>query len=196
MPTQIRGVIKSLQVPKAFSRDSEEISGRGRDSWILKYQLPDSAYPEICQRYVGFPLIGDSGEPFRASLAKGPHLVFAIDDANYSGEEQVETVSDLGPALGNSGNNQIFSRNGAPGFHLERMEVREINKRNVLNVRGYFHSHSKEPQVYINCIFIDANPAEEPCRVEECYLQSFPKESFEEYNPDFERMLASITWAN
>ncbi len=196
MPTQTTGVIKSMTVPEAMSEHSQEISGRGKDSWIYSYRLPGDLYPDISYRYSGYPLNQSSDAAFRKLLAQGPQIVFENGNAQFSLQQNLDLVTQISPALGNAGDNQIENPDDGPIFHLDRMAVIELNGRNVLNAQGYFQSQAKVPRLYFSCVFVDAAAPTERCRVEECYLQAFPHEMYKEYLPSYEKMLASIKWAN
>lgn len=199
MPTLTTGCITSLRVPEAFTVHDEEFGGYGGTNWSHKYRIWGKKYPEISSRYSGFPVPAYSAAAFRELLAKGPHIVFDTAQADYCQDEHKEVVSQVSPALGNSGDNQISNTNegyDAALFKLERMEVVHLNARPVLQIRGHFHTLEMEPRVFLNCYFIDADPKAKDCRVEELYMQAFPEDILKEHQADFQHVLDSINWSN
>lgn len=197
MPTLTTGAIKKMKLPELLSEHGEQIGGYGSENWSHSYRIPGQRYPEITFRYSGFPLFGSSLDAFRSVLAAGPQIVFDVNNDQYNGVESKKIVQSISPALGNSGDNQICNEEiglDGPMFQLEEMEVLEIQKKPVLRVSGWFHNPEMEPKVYLNCIFIDADPKSDECRVEELYLQAFPQDLYRKHLPDFDQVLSSITW--
>ena len=196
MPTLITGAIKSMKMPDAFSEHSERVGGMGSDNWMHSYRIPKERYPEITCRYSGYPLFGAEVAAFRNILNQEAGVVFEQANPQYCTKSNLDQVRQVSSALGNSGDNQISNPEGGPMFNLKKMEVREINGRSVLHVLGWFQDQELEPKVYLSCIFIDADPKSEQCRVEELYFQAFPLDLFDKYLSDFEQVLPTIKWTN
>ena len=189
------GIIKSMQLPEVLSNHKEKSGGYGGDNWLHTYANPGQRYPQICYRYSGSPQDNASAQLFR-KLLKSTGLLFEDGKSNPAEED---LVRELELVLGNSGDNQLCNTESGPRgprFHLLSLAVQEINARSVLRLNGYFQDHSREPVVYLDCIFIDASAAESECRIEELFLESFPKRSFDDMHDDFEKVIASIVWAN
>ncbi len=188
MPTLTTGSIKKLKLPQAFSEQSKQIGGLGADNWTFTYRIPGEKYPEISFRYSGYPIYEGDVPAFRKLLSK-PQLIF-----DGGANQNTELVKAASLVMGNAGDNQIANSDD-PMFLLEKMEVIEIAGRNVLRVQGFFHTQEKEARVFLDCLFIDSSPPAKECKVEELYFQAFPKEIYEQYHADFEKVISEISWS-
>ncbi|MBX9688897.1 MAG: hypothetical protein K2X27_19470 [Candidatus Obscuribacterales bacterium] len=193
------GVIKSMRLPESYTGHSKSIGGNGGEDWIYSHYPGKERYPEISVRYSGFPFFGNTADGFRNLLKLEPQVIFDASSPRHSREQNQNLVREASLPLGNSGNNQIFntkSGNEAPIFFLEKMEVQNISQKNVLRVQGYFHGPDKAPQVFLDCVFIDADPKSEEVRIEELYLETDNKGLFDAEQANFEQVLKSIDWQN
>ncbi len=193
------GAIAKLTLPEGFVL-GEEVRGGMGNNWTVSYNPPDTEAVEIMLFYRGTPDRGVDPARFRGLLEKSPHELFDLSkQSDNMPPDTIETLVAIQDLLGNAGNNQITNtRDGlqGPRFQIEKVETMELNGRNVLGVRGFFHSYKGVSDLhnYYYGIFFDVAANKEWCQIEEIIYQGDTKELFERYWNDFFGSLSSISW--
>jgi hypothetical protein len=188
------GSFKSIEMPKGFRFEGEEIGGRG-ENWLRVYRADSTDRVKISVRFSGFPLAPMDTQSFRQVLKLEPQTIFEKGGQN----NQLENVQSVAFALGNTGDNQVCNMEKGPYgpvFELEKMKVDVVNGRKVVKIRGWFHGADMVPQHYFSGIFADGSPRSEECRVEELYLEAYTEDLYKEYLPVFEGVVDSLSWSN
>lgn len=135
---------------------------------------------------------------FRDVLKAAPSLIFERRDGQSPTPSAKKVLDQLQEVLGNAGNNQIINvRTDYLGasFIMERIDSLAWNGVNVLAVRGWFRDPEEDLRLNDFCgIFVDSNPLQSECRVQEIFLEAPSEEVFLRYLPTFKESLDTIRW--
>ncbi len=189
--------IKSLVLPEDWAElESVEV---GRPVQTVRSFAPKND-PDVKIElfYRGLPVSEAATIVLRKTLALAPKLIFDWEFKDQLSASDLQLMGELKEILGNVGNNQIVNqrqgRRGAP-FMLLRLEALVWNDKPVLAARGYFKNPEDNTRVSEFCgFFIDANPKDASCQIEEIYLQA-PNENLQlKYLPVFKQCVSSLEW--
>lgn len=186
------GCMKAVKIPSGFQA-KDQARGQIALNWQTRFQASHRPEVTLTLYYRGQPINETASKAFRDALAGGAKVLFAEHD-NIC---ELDTISSLSEAMGNAGDNQLV--NVETGFRgpccqLEKAEVQNLNRRNVLAVGGRFHDENGVLTKVYRGIFIDANPIESRCKVEEVFLHAPTDKLFAQYLPLFRQTIESIEW--
>ncbi len=188
--------IKSLKLPAGWA---ECKAGSGFATRIVRsFTPPGSSDVKMEFFYRGLPVSDAAGKAFRKVLKQAPKTVFDHNNSNKPTKAEVQLICDLEEVLGNIGNNQISNTETGPSgppFLLERLDALLWNDKPLLAGRGWFINPETGERRYAFCgFFIDANPNQAACSVEEIYLEADKEDLYAQCMPQFEECLRSIEW--
>lgn len=180
------GPVKSISVPGDWRAD-EEINTGVMKMICLRPTASDDIEIALFEKTQG---VSESAiADFRTILARGEHKIV----------EGGEELPQLGPIMGNAGNNQWTNKErGArgPNFRFTHGEIARINGKSVLRVKGSFlEPLSKKVQNEYCGIFIDSGADNN--RIQEIYLQvpaSYGYFQFERFVKTFTDTLSTVIW--
>lgn len=146
----------------------------------------------------GYPLSKEDTQNLRKTLSQSPRVIFQRKDGTEPSQTEMELISSLAEVLGNLADNQVLNHESddlGPPFMLERVDVLDWKGRSVLAVRGWFRDPEQDLRVNNYCgLFVDANPAEPECRVEEIFLEAPNEDLLIKYMPMFKESIDSLVW--
>ncbi len=184
--------MKAVKIPTGFS-PKDQSRGQIGVNWQLRFQASNRQEVSLTLFYRGQPINTEASGNFRSALSTGTRVLFNPHD-NIA---ETDTITSLSEAMGNAGDNQLVNFESGyrgPCFNLEKAEVQDLNGRKVLVADGRFKDeHGNLTNVYRG-IFIDANPTEAKCRIEEVFLQAPSERLFAQYLPLFRQAIESIEW--
>lgn len=185
--------MKAVKIPTGFA-PKDQARGQIGVNWQMRFQASNRPEVTLTLFYRGQPIDKESSSSFRQALSGGTRVLFSTHDD----VSEAQTMAALSEAMGNAGDNQLVNFETGfrgPCFTLEKSEIQELNRRPVLVVSGRFKDeHDNVTNVYRG-IFIDANPGEQKCRVEEIFLHAPNDRLFAQYLPLFRQTVESIEWA-
>ncbi len=185
------GAIEKILLPPDYALGAEEFGSRG-DNWARTYYPGAARDVEIVFLYRG-----------RASSEKETALLrsFLQEQDNTSdttgGDNLEEKAIELEWILDVIGDNQFTRKTSGltgPGFFLSGLYRAQVSSRPILHASGYFHNNDGQPSNYYHGIFFDGTPLNKKAQIEEVFLQSTVKQTFEAHLAPFERCLATIQW--
>jgi len=191
--------IKSFQLPNGW-REEKPVTGIAT-SIVRSFSPPGNTAVKLEFFYRGLPLDEKSSKSFRGALKLAPRLMFDNSSTNKLESSDARLICDLEGVLGNVGNNQISNTEtgfSGPSFSLDRLDALIWNNRPLLAARGWFiDPESAERRSAFCGFFIDANPNEKNCSVEEIYLEAEAEaeDLYLQYMPELEKCLHSIEWS-
>ena len=176
----------------------ESVEGGANAQTVRSFAPKTNSAVRIELFYRGLPISKAAASVFRKTLKLAPSLIFDLNNKNELAASEVQLIGDLEEVLGNVGNNQIVNkldgRQGAP-FMLVRLEALIWNTKPLLAARGYFKNPENNTRVSEFCgFFIDANPKDISCKVEEIYLQAPKEDIYIKYLPVFQQCVSSLEW--
>lgn len=189
--------IKHMLLPADWQESTSEEGGIGQRSLRI-FSPPDA--PEVRMEifYRGLPLNEKESQAFRHVLSGGPRLLFERNASRPPTTQDVNLLNELSEVLGNAGNNQVVNNRTdhlGPSFVIERIDTLNWQGKSVLALRGWFRNPDKDVRVYDYCgFFIDGNPSDPQCQVEEIFLEVANEELQLRYLPVFKECLNSLTW--
>jgi hypothetical protein len=186
-----------MLLPPDWQEEPSEQGGMGFRS-LRVFQPPEAPDVRMEIFYRGLPLDEEESKAFRAVLKLAPTVIFDRNKAVMPSETDVILLRSLNGLFGNAGNNQVVNTktdDRGPSFNVERIDALSWNGKNLLALRGWFRKPATGVRVYDYCgFFIDANPAEPECQVEEIFLEATKEEHYLRYLPIFQESLKSIEW--
>lgn len=194
MPSVIvsEGCMKAVKIPTGFA-PKDQARGQIGVNWQLRFQASNRPEVVLTLHYRGQPLNPEESKKFRTALSASTRVLFNP----HENVADTETLASLSETMGNAGDNQLVNFETGyrgPCFSLEKAEIQELNNRRILVVNGRFKDeHENLTNVYRG-IFIDANPGEPKCRVEEVFLHAPNERLFAQYLPLFRQTIESIEW--
>lgn len=191
------GQIRSMRIPPGWKDGPSETGGIGFRG-LRTFLAPDDHEVVISLFYRGFPISEEGSAGFRRILAEGAKTIYIARDGKEPSESEQLLFSDLREVLGNAGNNQVINRKtdwrGA-SFNVTRVEVLDINGRNLLSVQGRFRDPDVDERLKeFAGLFVDTNPEEQQCGVQEIFIEAPNAERFARYLSQFNEAIRSITW--
>jgi hypothetical protein len=189
--------IKRLILPAGWLEEPCEEGTIGFRSLRI-FHPPDSPDVRMEFLYRGLPVDETVTKAFRKLLDTTPHLVFDRSNLVKPTETDLALFKQLRDLLGNAGNNQLVNTRTdylGPSFIAERIDTLAWNGKNVLAVRGWFRDAESDVRVYDFCgLFIDGNPPDPECQVEEIFLEASSQELYLRHLPSFQQSLKSLEW--
>jgi hypothetical protein len=189
--------IKHLLLPADWQEAPSEETSIGFRT-VRSFHPPDLDDVRMEIFYRGLPMHEKSSISFRKLLETAPRPVYDRGKTAKPTEVDITLFKDLRELLGNAGNNQLVNPKTdylGPTFIVERFDTLLWNGKNILALRGWFRNPETDVRVYDFCgFFIDGNPSEPECQVEEIFLEAADQELYARYLPDFEESLKSIEW--
>ena len=188
--------IKLLELPAGWK---ENTPTRGIATAVVRnFTPPDTTGVEINLFCRGLPLSEAVRKSFREVLKLAPKLIFDCNSASKPSAVDTQLICNLEEVLGNVGNNQIANTEtgfSGPPFKLERLDTLVWNGKPLLAARGWFSNPENGKRLNSFCgFFIDANPSQAACNVEQIYLQVEKENLYLQYLPQFQECLQSLVW--
>jgi hypothetical protein len=164
-----QGQISSMQLPDAWL-EGDSRQGRPGTAQFRQFNPPSKPEVAICFYYRGRGMSAAASQSFHNLLALPAHT---LTDAE---------LCDARELLGD--------KNAARSFTLKRARSEEFNGKMVLVAEGRYEELKEDTL----CLFVDADPAENPGRfVQEVYFQA-PLDDYAEYFEEATASLKSIVW--
>jgi hypothetical protein len=189
--------IKFMRLPPGWVE--VPLDDEGFDIRALRiFSPPETAEVRLELLNRGYPLGQDDAETFRQLLTVAPKVIFERKDKEAPSKATVSLLEGLAEVLGNVGNNQVVNTSTddlGPCFMLDRIDILNWKGKNVLAARGWFRDPEEDIRVNDYCgFFIDSNPFDPECQVEEVFLEAPTEELLLRYMPVFKECLNSLEW--
>ncbi|MBC7997241.1 MAG: hypothetical protein IAF58_04830 [Leptolyngbya sp.] len=201
----------SMTVPSSWQLDSDNSNSGGGYRHTFNYPNQDV---ELAVSGRNAPLSDKDGKSFHKLLTDNPDLrnskvlydkswdtdpKFKDDPARQQAlKEMMKNLTNvLGPS--HMGDNQFVNRAGptdkyAPAFHVDRLELKNVNGKTVLAAEGYFvNNKTGKPSSHFSGIFAEKR-TEGGSIVNQISLQSGDKFAHEANRLTYEKTLKSVTW--
>jgi len=188
--------IKSLQFPPAWREtEASDVFPPREDRVFTPADSPEVRI-EIFSR--GLPVDKKTSTAFREILKTSPCIIFEQKKEQQPTAADVKIFTQIKDVLGNAGNNQIINTEKGfrgPSFIVEKAEVLNWSGKNLFALRGWFRDTDEDRRVNDFCgFFIDTNPNDPECQVEEIFLEAKDEKEFLRYLPTFKECLSTIQW--
>lgn len=175
-----------------------EISDGINIQTIRSFSPPENPAVRMELFYRGLPVSEDAGASFRKILKLAPKVIFNRQIKSEPTTVETQCITELIEVLGNVGNNQITNKQigfRGPAFILNRLEVLPWSGKPLITTRGYFQDPENNNMINeFYGFFIDADPNDTACNIEEIYLEAATEELYKQYLPAFKQSLNSIQW--
>jgi hypothetical protein len=189
--------IKFLRLPSGWSEFAPDVDDFDTRA-IRTFCPPESRDVRLQLLNRGYPLSEDESEVFREVLARRPGTIFERKETQPPNEGAVNLIKNLTEILGNAGDNQVVNTSSddlGPSFMLERIDIFDWKGRNVLALRGWYRDPDQDVRMTDYCgFFIDGNPGNPECQLEEIFLEAPTEELLVKYLPYFKECLNSLEW--
>ncbi|HEY9784012.1 MAG TPA: hypothetical protein V6D17_01330 [Candidatus Obscuribacterales bacterium] len=208
------GPIAQLSVPLNWEFTISDAASQVPHGYHYKFNPPRQTDVKMVAYHRGAPLNPSDGQFFHQLLSdnanlKVPKLLYSEqweNDAGYVSDskrqQQVkETMRKLSAAMGvnGPGDNQFTNSHKAPDsnapvFHVEKVELRNLKGKTVMEVEGYLTDPiDGKPQKYFKGTFME-QPTERGVEVHEFMLHSTNKVAFTGYKSAYSKALESAVW--
>jgi hypothetical protein len=186
-----------MRLGDAWRETSVDRSGDGATS--TRVFTPSKAHDVRMEIfYRGMPLAEKDSEAFRDALLTAPSVIFEQKEQARPSQTEIKALTALQEALDSVGDNQVVNTRtdylGA-SFIVDRIDALVWKGKNVLAVRGWFRDADQDLRLTEYCgLFIDGNPGDAQCQVEEIYLEAETEALYSRYLPEFKEFLGTIAW--
>lgn len=198
------GAIEKILLPPDYALGAEEFGSRG-DNWARTYYPGAARDVEIVFLYRGRASTEKETALLRSFLQEQdtskdtPKGILSDTTGGDSlkAQQLEEQAIELEWILDVIGDNQFTRKTSGltgPGFFLSGLYRALVSSRPILHAFGYFHNNDGQPANYYHGIFFDGTPLNKRAQIEEVFLQSTVKQTFDAHLAPFERCLATIQW--
>ncbi|HEY9869155.1 MAG TPA: hypothetical protein V6D08_08315 [Candidatus Obscuribacterales bacterium] len=208
------GPIAHMSVPSDWDFTEDEAASSVRHGYNYEFTPARRTDVTVAIYHRGSPLSHQDGQYFHNLLAtnsnlKAPKVLYTEDwekDSAYTSNTQrqkqvKEIMQRLSTAMGvNSlGNNQFTNNHKppdteAPVFHVERVELRTLKGRTIMDAEGYMTDpQTGGPQSFVKVTFME-QPDPRALEVHEFMLHARTKAAFVANKPMYSRILESAIW--
>lgn len=190
------GAIEKILLPPDYALGAEEFGSRG-DNWARTYYPGANRDVEIVFLYRGRASSEKETALLRSFLQEQEASNDTANGDSTNAQKLEQQAIELEWILDVIGDNQFTRKTSGltgPGFFLSGLYRAQVGSRPILHAFGYFHNNDGQPTNYYHGIFFDGTPLNKKAQIEEVFLQSTVKQTFEAHLAPFERCLATIQW--